>query len=154
MGAVTVWAAAILVTPVWASVTPAGNPSRLTAAVVRHAGSLICHQRPERSFAYAGTAMPVCARCAGLYVGGAVGAMAWLLIGGVGRALHARARRFANVTVARRALIIAAVPTLASVALAWSGVWDAPNWLRAALAAPLGAVVAAIVSAVAAKDLR
>ena len=29
------------------------------------AGSLVCHQRPERSFHLAGVQLPVCARCFG-----------------------------------------------------------------------------------------
>src|SRR5919201_700706 len=43
------------------------------AAVVYNAGSLVCHQRPERSFAIQGRAMPVCARCSGLYGSAAAG---------------------------------------------------------------------------------
>ena len=31
-------------------------------------GSVICHQRPDRSFRLWGVQMPVCARCAGLYL--------------------------------------------------------------------------------------
>ena len=38
-------------------------------------GWLICHQRPERSFHLAGAQLPVCARCLGLYAGGAAGAI-------------------------------------------------------------------------------
>src|SRR5437867_4112806 len=30
-------------------------------------GSLLCHQRPERSFFLWGSQMPVCARCMGIY---------------------------------------------------------------------------------------
>ena len=44
----------------------------LTLAVYQ-AGSLVCHQRPERSFHLAGVQLPVCARCFGLYLSGAVG---------------------------------------------------------------------------------
>lgn len=35
----------------------------------------ICHQIPERSFHLAGAAIPVCARCLGLYCGFAAGAL-------------------------------------------------------------------------------
>ena len=38
-------------------------------------GSLICHQRLERSFVVFGAQMPVCARCAGLYAGAAMAAL-------------------------------------------------------------------------------
>jgi hypothetical protein len=40
------------------------------------------------------------------------------------------------------------------VLLAWSGVWDASNTVRAMLALPLGAVITAVVAAVLAGDLR
>jgi hypothetical protein len=46
------------------------------------------------------------------------------------------------------------LPTLVTVALAWSGVWDAPNLVRALLAVPLGASIAAAAAAVASGDLR
>ena len=50
--------------------TPGGCcPRRCSTSV----SSRICHQRPERSFAIAGIQMPVCARCSGLYVSGALG---------------------------------------------------------------------------------
>src|SRR5262245_19064114 len=42
-------------------------------------GSLVCHQRPERSFHLFGTQMPVCARCVGIYAGAAAAAaLLWL----------------------------------------------------------------------------
>ena len=38
----------------------------------------ICHQRPERTLVFAGHAMSVCSRCAGVYAGIALGALlAW-----------------------------------------------------------------------------
>src|SRR3989442_2697765 len=46
-------------------------------------GSLICHQRPERSFDLFAAQMPVCARCIGLYVGAATGAV-MTIVAGVG----------------------------------------------------------------------
>jgi uncharacterized membrane protein len=39
-------------------------------------GSVICHQRPERSFHLWGAQLPVCARCTGVYVGAALAAIA------------------------------------------------------------------------------
>src|SRR3989442_14005492 len=44
-------------------------------------GSLICHQRPERSFDVFAAQMPVCARCIGLYVGAATGAVMTIVAG-------------------------------------------------------------------------
>jgi hypothetical protein len=43
---------------------------------------------------------------------------------------------------------------MVSVGLAWLGVADGTNIVRAALAVPLGVVLAAVVTAVAAGDLR
>ena len=39
-------------------------------------GGVVCHQRPERSFHLHGVQMPVCARCAGLYLGAGLGVLA------------------------------------------------------------------------------
>jgi hypothetical protein len=43
---------------------------------------------------------------------------------------------------------------MATVVFSWSGWWDAGNLVRAAGAVPLGATIAAVVAAVAARDLR
>jgi uncharacterized membrane protein len=43
------------------------------AFAVQHAFSLVCHQRPERSFWVFGGPVAVCARCLGIYLGAAVG---------------------------------------------------------------------------------
>src|SRR4029453_18159539 len=45
------------------------------AGVMYAAGSFICHQLPERSFHVQGAQLPVCARCLGLYCGGAFGSV-------------------------------------------------------------------------------
>jgi hypothetical protein len=54
----------------------------------------------------------------------------------------------------RRLLIIVALPTGATVVTAWLGWWDAGNLVRAALSVPLGATIAGVIAAVAARDLR
>ena len=102
--------------------------------------SIVCHQRPDRSFRLWGVQMPVCARCAGLYLGAVVGA---LLAGG---------RRGARVTAsmaspALRVLVLAAaVPT----GVTWLA--EAVGWLpfacglRAVAAVPLGAAVTWVAS--------
>lgn len=40
---------------------------------LQHAFSLVCHQRPERSFWAFGAPIAVCARCLGIYIGAAIG---------------------------------------------------------------------------------
>ena len=37
--------------------------------------ALVCHQRPERSFILSGGSVAVCARCLGIYLGAALGAL-------------------------------------------------------------------------------
>ncbi len=122
--------AALLAAPYAAAAAPGSAPF-IAAGAAYLTGRLVCHQQAARSFHLAGTQLPVCARCAGLYAGGVAGAMAAL---GRRRALAAR--------VARRVLVLAAIPTAATVATAWAGWWDAPNVLRALAAVPLGAAIA------------
>ena len=118
------WATAILVVP--SRIHTADAP--LLAVVVYGAGTLVCHQRPERSFHFHGVQLPVCARCAGLYVSGALGALA----GWAGSA-----RRHRHV----RALLAAvAAPTALTLIVEWAGLAFPSNVVRAAAAIPLGAV--------------
>lgn len=114
------------------------------------AGSMICHQIPERSFFWSGEQLPVCARCTGLYVSGALGLIVWMAIKTMRRwrpiAIDPR--------VALRLLAIAAIPTALSLTAGLAGLWDGSNVTRALLAIPLGGSAGAIVAAVATKDLR
>ena len=123
------------------------------AALVYAAGSMICHQRPERSFHRDGAQYPVCARCLGLYAGGVIGAVGWVILAGLGAWPRHRARRFVSSGL-RRAVLITALPTLITVITALIGWWDGSNGVRAVLALPLGAAIAAVVTAVAAGDMR
>jgi uncharacterized membrane protein len=123
-------------------------------AAVYSVGAFICHQRPERSFHRKGAQLPVCARCTGLYLGGTLGALGWIALAGARRSPTPPSRRMATAPVARRALAVAAIPTAITIATAWIGLWDPGNLVRAAIALPLGASIGAIVSAVAAGDLR
>ena len=122
----------------------------LLVAFIFAVGSVICHQRPERSFFLDGHQFPVCARCTGLYLSAAVGLLGWVAFKAVSRwrpvAIDPR--------LAIRAIAIAAIPTAASLATGITGVWDGANITRALLAIPLGASAGAIVAAVATKDLR
>lgn len=113
------------------------------------AGSVVCHQLPERSFHWGQWQFPVCSRCTGLYLSAAVGLAAWAAVRkGRGRPIHIPPR------LAVAILVAAALPTLVSVASAALGVWDATNAGRALLAIPLGATAGVLTAAVAAKDLR
>jgi uncharacterized membrane protein len=114
------------------------------AAFVYVVGSLVCHQIPERSFHLSGIQLPVCARCTGLYVGGAVGLALWL----------SRSHRALSFRAARGAILVTAVPTLVTLATAALGWWDPANVLRAAFAAPVGVAAGAVVAAGLTRNLR
>jgi len=117
------------------------------AAVAYLAGSVVCHQIPERSFVTAGRQWPVCARCAGLYLGVAAGFVVWLVL-----------RRVTAHRPSARPVLVALALMTAPTAVSWAtgvvGLWEGTNTIRFVLAAPLGLTAGAIVAAVAAKDLR
>jgi uncharacterized membrane protein len=118
------------------------------AGVLYAIGSFICHQIPERSFYLHGFQLPVCARCFGLYAGGATGSLAAVF---AGRALSARAAwsHRSPGTGGKGALYvataIAALPTIATLALEWGAGWRVSNVVRAASGLPLGFAVAFVV---------
>jgi hypothetical protein len=138
--AAVVWAAGLVAAPLVAAGGAAG-PSAWAAAVAYRAGAVICHQQDARSMHPGGLRMPVCARCAGLYAGGALGAIAaaaWV-------AAAAGPRRL-PLGRARAAAIACGLPTLAAWAGEHLGGLPVTALARAALAIPLGAAVAAIVA--------
>jgi uncharacterized membrane protein len=120
------WAAVIVLAP-RALVGDTPVVSQLAAYVYQSAG-LICHQRAERSFHLSGVQAPVCARCTGLYLSGAAGALvAW-----------SAARRPRTSRRTRAVLLLAALPTALTVALEFVGLLQTSNMLRAVSAVPLG----------------
>lgn len=58
-----------------------------------HAAFAVCHRLPERSFAFAGRPLPLCARCSGTYLGALTGLLV-LAARGRGRASRLPALRF------------------------------------------------------------
>jgi uncharacterized membrane protein len=71
---------AFLGIPVWIALDmllSAAGPAWLYAAFDLPF-NVLCHRLPERTLSLAGVAMPLCSRCAGLYLGLSLGAaMAW-----------------------------------------------------------------------------
>lgn len=127
----TAWVILLVVTPLLAG---------WAGAVVYTIGSLICHQIPERSFHLAGFQLPVCARCLGIYLGASAGAgLVWV------RAFTARPVGPLAPPALRRLAVMAAIPTLLTVALETARLWFPSNVTRAAAGFPLGIMVAVVV---------
>jgi hypothetical protein len=76
------------------------------------------------------------------------------VVSGLGRRPRVGTARLTDPRLMRRTLIIAALPTSATVVASWLGWWDAGNFVRATVAVPLGVTIAAVIAAVAAQDLR
>jgi hypothetical protein len=116
--------------------------------------SFVCHQRPERSFHLAGAQLPVCARCFGLYVAAAAGALAALAMAAArpcarhgGRAADDNPWRGASaLREVRAAIVLSAVPTVLTWSAEAAGWWMPSNLTRFAAALPLGAAVALTVN--------
>lgn len=121
-----VWTMVIVATPLAA----ASGRGTWGAAMAYQIGALVCHQRPERSWHLMAVQMPVCARCFGLYAGGAAG----LLLAAAGRA------RPRSVSSNRARLAAGALPIAITVALEWAGAIETGNALRFATGVPLGVV--------------
>ncbi len=123
------WVGALLWAP-GAAAAPSSTLRFHAAGFVYLAGRTVCHQQGARSLHLAGTQLPVCARCTGLYLGALVGSL--VAVRSRGRLATGRARGL---------LLIVAVPTAATVAAAWFGWGDVSNAARAWLAVPLGAAL-------------
>jgi uncharacterized membrane protein len=134
---------------VWAAVVPLaafaasrphgpslGYAFALGAYAIGHA---ICHQLPLRSFHVWGAALPVCARCTGLYVGAAVTSLAVLIRPNATNAPGIGTDTAAHV---RRLLLVALVPTAITLVYEWTTGTMPANWIRALAGLPLGAAVA------------
>lgn len=110
---------------------------RVAAAVPYVVGSRVCHQSAARSFSLAGSPLPVCARCTGLYAGVPLGILAGLVV---------TRRRTGPWPRAPRLLAWAALPTVLSVFVERAGVAPAPGWVRAVLGAVLSGAAAFVIA--------
>ena len=131
------WPAAIVGA---ASAPPVPGPRAWSSAVYVLA-SRICHQKPERSFRFGETSWPVCARCSGLYLAAPLGGAAALLV-------RARRRPLIRPHLVRPGIVLAALPTAATLLAEWFRILPVGNSARAWAALPLGAAIAfAVVTA-------
>ena len=124
-----VWAAAIPLTAYAASRPSAASSVYAFALTVYAIGHAICHQLPARSFHLWMVALPVCARCTGIYVGAAITAIA------LTRVHPPRGN-------AKVVLLLAFLPTAATLVFEWTTGITPANWIRAFAGLPLGAAVA------------
>ena len=137
--------AALLPLATWAASRP--HPSSLSysfAFVVYGFGSFVCHQRPERSFHLWSMQMPVCARCAGIYAGGAFAALAVLLTRRKAAAEVVRPAADFDVDI-RFAFVASALPTVATLLYEWTTGRMPSGAIRGISGAVVGAMVAWIV---------
>jgi hypothetical protein len=153
VGAAMGWPVALLLAPVAAAGPPSSTIGYPFALVMYAAGSMVCHQRPERSFHLMGLQLPVCARCLGIYAGAA-------LISAIVaarpafppplpcRGTHQRAPAADGRASARTVLLVSALPAAATVLAEWATGETPGNWTRALSGVPIGAAVAWIVSGV------
>jgi uncharacterized membrane protein len=134
VGAATAWSLGLVLAPAVASrpLSVASSVGYAFALVMYAAGSIVCHQRPERSFHLLGAQMPVCARCAGIYAGAAVAAIAAWSKPPPGRVSSGTGR----------GLLLFALPAAGTLLYEWTTGQDPGNWMRFASGAPLGAAVA------------
>ena len=131
LGASTAWLAMIPLATFAASRPSAASSIYTFALGVYAVGHFVCHQLPARSFHLWGAALPVCARCTGIYAGAATTA----ILLGLGR------RRF-ETNQTRLVFLLALIPTAATLVFEWTtGVMPA-NWIRALAGLPMGAAVA------------
>jgi len=136
------WAASLpLATWIAGGVHPL-SLSYTAAATIYGIGAWICHQHADRSFYLWAMQMPVCARCTGIYLGGALAAVPWCI------AIARRRASAASTCSARQwrlVFAIAALPTLVTLAAEWSGIAAMSNAVRAIAGIPIGAVIVWIV---------
>ena len=138
------WALLVPLAPFAAS-QPA--PARLwfaLAFVVYGVGSVVCHQLPERSFVLWSAQWPVCARCAGIYLGAAAAALFATMSPATVR-LHPETASGVARAGAARTLALAALPSAMTLVYEWTSGHTPSNVIRALAGAPLGAAVLLVV---------
>lgn len=134
------WALALPAAARVAAEPGAGVAPRAVAGLVYLAGRGLCHQRADRSFHVGDTPWPVCARCVGIYWGGAV---AVVLVLATRRLVSSRHR---SSTPQLRMWTMAALSVNATtLAYEWLGGHAPSNSVRALAGVSLGAVAAWIV---------
>ena len=144
------WAAMLPLAPLVMHAAPSSGAVVVGLATIPYvAGSLVCHQRPDRSFAIGAVVWPVCGRCAGLYLSAGLGVV--LLLGRRAAGLTAAGWRdgSSHVRAWRTLLVLASLPTAVSWAVEQAGWWAPGSLTRAAFALPLGGAIGVLIASVA-----
>jgi uncharacterized membrane protein len=129
------WVAFLAIAPAVAVQGSSGTLAYVLAAPAYLVGAVLCHQLPERSFHFGAAQWPVCARCAGIYGGAAVGLV-------LSASAPIAAMETAAAARARTVIFAAVLPLAATLLYEWvTGIAPA-NGVRAAAGALLGAIVA------------
>jgi Predicted membrane protein (DUF2085) len=176
-----VWAVALPLATFAASPEHASTAGAVFGLAVYAAGSIVCHQLPDRTFRLWSAGMPVCARCTGIYAGAAISAIILAAAKARSAASNNHKRReghrgnhppFAMAALSpfgsprltrggasgpvppdsgersgiapvavRRTLLVAVLPTLATLLFEWSTGTVPANWVRALAGVPIGAAV-------------
>jgi uncharacterized membrane protein len=152
------WAIALPLAAWVASRPHASSAVSAMTIAIYGVGSIVCHQLPERSFHLWSAQLPVCARCTGIYLGAALAAIrsagaSRSRSGAVGREALA-GRLPSGVHGARTIVIVALIPSLATLVYEWTTGEVPSNWIRFAAGLPLGVVVSWLVHAPAAMPSR
>src|SRR5258705_5643101 len=158
VAATVTWALLLPLVPFVAS-RPHATPIGAALVIAAYAiGGVICHQLPERSYQLWGAQMPVCARCAGIYFGAAIAAIVVCAAPRTRPPTYGGSvvgRRFSGAFSPRGSLLMAALPTLATLVYEWTTGHMPAHWVRAAAGAPLGVTVAwMVLSSMPRRDAR
>lgn len=140
----TAWVALLLAAPLLVASGQAEGDLGWWVASLYRATSRICHQRPERSFLWAGVPFPVCGRCVGLYASGAVGVITAAWASWRARPWLAWPRRPVWDGAGGRAELTWVLASLSPVAVLFLLEWtiaDPGTPARALVSLPLGLVV-------------
>ena len=148
VAAAIAWAAALPLAA-WIAARPGASPLYALAFGIYAAGSIVCHQVPARSFHLWGAQLPVCARCTGIYAGGAVAAIVWSVMLYVASGFSrtwVRLKADTTYEHAKIALLVAALPTAATLIFGWATSQMPANSIRALAGFPLGAAVVWVIA--------
>ncbi len=134
------WVALVALGPFAATRLHASTPTHALALAIYFVGSIVCHQRPERSFHAWGAQLPVCARCTGIYIGAVLGVVSVALAFGPANAETAALTGCATQRT-RLWIFLSALPTAVTLVSEWTTGVMPSNAIRFVAGLPLGMVV-------------